>query len=317
MNRISLFLLFVLAFGFTSCEEEDSIYDGPNIAYFNNKGIIRDEISENNRTITFEVVSPLATDYDREYRVTRNIGNTLDENAYNLLDKNIIIKAGEYSGKGRIEFDTEKLSQQVDTLSLGLVPNHGKIASFDNVLRLMVSKRCDFIPEQYVGEYEFTSSIFGKSSINRLVEVLKDADGRTVPNAILIRNLYAGGADIEMYMNYDDPTKVTPVVKRQRGGYVNTQNGNLQFWVHTTEQYSYPKLPKSPNKSYVYTCSGEFNFYITFGVFIDNGDGTQKEGFLVGSPSLEKLEKVISPYSMQNNFVPGDDMEIRGVVENF
>ncbi|MGL5683648.1 MAG: hypothetical protein ACRDDZ_11455 [Marinifilaceae bacterium] len=310
-----LLILTVIAGTFCSCQKDESYYDGPVIAYFDKKGIIRDEISDNNRVVVYRVVSPIATKYDREYTITRDMGSTITESQYNLLDRKVVIKAGNYWADGRVEFNPEALSSNVDVLILGLKPSHGAIASFDNKLKLNVSERCDFVPSLYLGDYVFESTLFGRPSIMRKVEYLRNDDGSLNQHGVLIKDLYNVGYDVAMTMNYDDPKKVTPVVKPQRGGKVSTQTGVLEFWVHTTDQYSYPGLPKSANQSKLFTCSGEFNFYITFGVFMDNGDGTQKEGFLVGSPSYETLTKDVSPYTLSNTYVASENVEINAIVE--
>lgn len=291
------------------CEPEERLYNGPDIAYFDKKGILREEIADNNTRMTFRIVSPKAVNYDREYTVTKRFGSTMEEGKDYSFPQNrkAVIKAGEYWTDVDIEIVPESLSARVDTLAFGLDSKSGEIAQFDNELRLLISKRCEFVPELYAGAYRHKTHLFEYMPDHTVyMEVVKNADGSIANDRLLIKKPY-GKSDILVKLDYSNPKKVTPVVEMQLGGSIDTYDPWLNpvtvpFYVHTTEQHTYPRVfEKRPNESFIYTCSAEFVIYMIAGVFFQDDDGTTIEGILGKGAVEENFKRLEPPYDTPKN----------------
>ncbi|MGL4412407.1 MAG: hypothetical protein ACRCTF_09895 [Bacteroidales bacterium] len=291
----------LLLLSITACSFEEVIYDGPNIVYFDNKAVLREELDELNSEVVFRLVSPLAKSYDREYKIQRAIGSTIDATNYEILTTSVIIPAGSYWGDGKVSFNADALTAQVDTLALRINPMDGQVAQFDDVLKMCVSRRCNFDPIRYKGEYTFFSTMFGGGKTLEL-DVVTDNQGVIVKDEIKVLSWYGRGNDVNIkFERSQDGKRIVPTVDVQSGGEVQTSSGLLPFKIHTSEMYSYPGLPKSENESFLFTCSGEMTIYLVFGVFQTLDDGTLQTGYLIGSPSPEYLTKNSSPYNLGNS----------------
>lgn len=289
-----------------ACTYDEVIYNGPNIVYFDDKAVVRDEIDELNTDVTFRLVSPLATSYDREYRIQRAIGSTLEATAYEILSTSVVIPAGSYWGDGKVRFNPETLNANVDTLALRINPMDGQVAQFDDVLKMCVSRRCDFDPIRYKGEYSFYSSMFFNGKLVDL-DVVTDNQGLIVKDEILVKGWYLRGNDVRIkFVRSEDGKRIVPTVAVQAGGEVSTSEGLLPFRIHTTEMHAYPGLPTKENESFLFTCSAEMTIYLVFGLFRTLEDGTLQTGYLVGSPSEETLKRTSSPYSLGNSALKAD-----------
>ncbi|MGL4994115.1 MAG: hypothetical protein ACRC6R_08365 [Bacteroidales bacterium] len=301
----------LLLLSITACSFEEVIYDGPNIVYFDNKAEIRDELDELNSEVSFRLVSPLAKSYDREYKIQRAIGSTIDPTNYEILTTSVIIPAGSYWGDGKVSFSADALSAKVDTLALRINPMDGQVAQFDDLLKIYVSRRCDFDPIRYKGDYTFYSTMFGGGKTVEL-DVVTDNQGLIVKDQIMVKSWYGRGNDVVMkFERSEDGKRIVPTVEVQSGGEVQVGSSLLPFKVHTSEMYSYPGLPKSENESFLFTCSGEMTVYLVFGVFQTLEDGTLQTGYLIGSPSPEYLTKNSSPYSLGSK---SGSLDMRGEV---
>lgn len=312
MKTIITLFWIVLAGLLISCEQEERLYSGQDIAYFDKKGILRDEIADNNTRMTFRVVSPLAVKHDREYTITKRFGSTMEEGKdYNFpKGRKAVIKAGEYWADVDVDIVPESLSMRVDTLSFGLEARSGEVAQFDNQLQLIVSKRCEFDPVRYAGAYKHITRLFEYMPDHMVqLEVVREKDGSIAKDRILIKKPYGdkGGADIVVKLDYDlDPKKVTPVVEVQQAAeiQVNLPFGGqavVPFYVHTTEQRSYPVYKKQPNKSYLFTCSGEFVIYMVAGVFLNQEDGSVLDGVVGKAGAEEIFRRLEPPYETPKN----------------
>ncbi|MEG0795335.1 MAG: hypothetical protein RR397_02325 [Odoribacter sp.] len=324
MKNIKVLFLFSVLCGLLSCEADDIVYNGPDIAYFDKDAKLREEIDETNPVVSFRIVSPMATNYDREYKLAKRMGSSagIEEGVdFNLLTKTVIIKAGSFDAWGKVAFTAERLSPKIDTLALGLVPINGSVANFDNILSIYVSERCEFDAVRYEGMYMHTSTMM-KNRHNVTVVALRD-NGQIVPNKLKVIDFYNVGTEVIIDFDHSDPARIVPRIKMQYGGMIETGPplGLQKFFIHTSEQYAYPNLPASENKSHIYTCSGEIELYLTFGVFpkdadgnpIKDANGLEIEGFLQYSPTLETLEKLTSPYSA--GYRSADNYEFRAVVK--
>lgn len=325
MKKIIYLLISGIALFASSCGKEERLYDGPDIAYFDNKGLVRDEIAENNTIMTFRIVSPLATKHDREYSILKRFGSTMEEGKdYSFPQgRKAVIKAGSYWVDVNIAMVPESLSAKVDTLAFGLEAYGGEVAAFDNELRLLVSKRCDFVPELYAGEYNHTTELFPYQPDHTVVmQVVRKEDGSVDPDALLIKRPYAGG-DVLMRMDYSNPKKITPVIEMQPAGTISTYDPWMEivtvpFYVHTTEQHTYPRIfEKRANESYLYTCSGEFIIYIVAGVFFKDEDGSIIEGILGNGAAEEKFKRLTLPYDTPaKGYSEAMNVEVRAEVKS-
>ncbi len=321
MNK-NIFLIFIILL-LVACDAEERIYDGPDIAYFDNKGIIREEIADVNTRITFRVVSPLAVGHDRQYNITKRFGSTMEEGVdYNFpKGRSFIISAGEYWIDINIDINPESLRATVDTLSFGLEALNGEVASFDSELQLHISKRCDFVPELYAGEYNHSTGLFPYQPDHTVtMEVVRNSDGSIDPNAIKVKKPYAAD-DFIIRLDYSNPKKVTPVVEMQQAGTLNTYDPwgepvTVPFMVHTTEQHTYPRVfEKCENQSYLYACNGEFVIYMVCGVFFKDEDGSIIEGILGQGAAEERFTRLTPPYEGVER-AQGHNIEIKANIIN-
>lgn len=305
MKRIIDLLVLGIALLALGCEEEERLYDGPDIVYFDEQGILRDEIADNNTRMVFRIVSPKSVGHDREYAIVKRFGSTLEEGTdYTFPDgRTAVIKAGTWWTDVNIDINPESLSAKVDTITFGLEPHSGSVASFDSELRLIVSKRCEFVPSLYAGEYEHSTHLFDYMPDHTVtMEVVNAPDGSVIEDQLRIKAPY-GESDILMKLDYSNPKKVTPVIEMQPGGTISTYDPWLNqvsatFYVHTTEQHTYPRVfTKCDNESYLYTCSGEFVIYMVGGVFFTSEDGEVYEG-IIGSGAVEEtFRRTELPYA--------------------
>lgn len=322
-NIINIILIGIAAL-LSACESEDRIYDGPDIVYFDNGGLVRDEIADNNNVMTFRIVSPLATKHDREYTIVKRFGSTMEEGEdYTFPNgRNVVIKAGEYWTDVNVMITPESLSANVDTLSFGIEPRSGQVASFDNELHLLVSKRCEFNPQLYAGTYLHRTTLFDYMPDHNVeMTVVKNPDGSIAEDKLLIKKPYTEG-DIVVSIDYSNPKKVTPVIDMQVGGTVNTYDPwmkpvTVDFMVHTTEIHTYPRVySKTDNESYLYTCSGEFVIYMIAGVFFKDDDGEMYEGIIGAGPATETFKRLTPPYqSSATAYSEALNVEVQAVVK--
>lgn len=320
MKHIRIVLLALVAVVAASCKPTERIYDGPNIAYFDKGGLTRSEIVEETRVVSFNVISPLKVGYDRQYKLIRKFGSTLETSEYSIVTPMVTIKAGAYSGEGKVSFDPTVLAPKPDTLVLGIEAQDGDVAAFDNTMTLVVSQRCQFVPELYVGTYDFFCGLFGLGTQREVVLATEGEGGAVKPNAIKVKEMYGTmGADVEIILDDSDPTVVRPVIKMQYAGVIkvtdqNNQTIDADMQAMSTDQYSFPKLPATPNTSTFSACTGELNLKVTLGVFVEQEDGSQLESHLYGSPSSDVLTKLTPPYNARTTYLRADNMECRGLV---
>lgn len=326
MRKLISLLWIGMALLAAGCEEDERIYGGPDIVYFDNQGILRDEIADNNTRMVFRLVSPKSVGHDREYSIVKRFGSTMEEGEdYTFPQgRNAVIKAGEYWVDMNIDINPESLSSKVDTISFGLEAHSGQVASFDSELRLLVSKRCEFVPELYAGEYEHSTRLFDYMPDHTVtMEVVTNPDGSVANDRLLIKKPY-GESDVLMTLDYSNPKKVTPVIEMQPGGTISTYDPWLNpvsatFYVHTTEQHTYPRVfSKTDNESYLYTCSGEFVIYMVGGVFFhDEESGEVYEGILGTGAAEETFKRTELPYAQPTAaYSEALNIEVRAEVIN-
>lgn len=325
MRKIINILLAGMAILLAACEADERIYGGPDIVYFDNGGLVRDEIADNNTVMTFRLVSPVATKHDREYTIVKRFGSTMEEGVDYTFPKGrkAVIKAGQYWVDVDIAITPESLSAKVDTLSFGIEPHSGEVAQFDNELHLLVSKRCDFIPQLYAGTYKHRTTLFDYMPDHEVeLTVVTNPDGSVAEDQLLIRKPY-GESDVVMKMDYSNPKKVTPVIDMQVGGTISTYDPwmnevTAEFYVHTTEIHTYPGVyTKSPNESYLYTCSGEFVIYVIGGVFFqDEKTGKVLEGIIGAGAAMETFKRLEPPYQASATaYSEALNVEVQAVVK--
>lgn len=328
MKNIGIVILALAAVFAVSCKAKTKTYDGPNVVYFDQSDEGSNELAESNKVLSFRLTSPLAVSYDREYTISRTFGSTLEEGVnFQILSKKVVIKANQYWADGDVEFMPETLSPNVDTLALRVTPSAGagEVASFDNVYKMLVSKRCDVNIQDYVGRYKHVTWFPGNMGMEteREVTLAYDANGNVIDNTLTVVDFYGsvndGGGPIKIMLDMSNPAKgVTPVVELQRARNImitmpDGKPGETPAYVCTTEQISYPKLPQSPNTSTLKTCSKEFNIMLTWGVFVELEDGTERSSHIEGTPSLEQLTYI--PDSKSASVVSGgDNIEARSLI---
>lgn len=322
-NLINILLIGIAAL-LAGCEVENRIYDGPDIVYFSNEGVLQEEITEDNAVLSFRLISPLATKHDREYTIVKRFGSTMEEGEdYNFPSgRKVVIKAGEYWADVKVSIEPESLSPKVDTILLGIEPHSGQVAQFDNELYLLVSKRCDFVPQLYAGTYLHRTTLFDYLPDHNVeMQVVTNPDGSVAEDRLLIKKPYTEG-DLLVVMDYSNPKKVTPVIDMQVGGTVNTYDPWLkpvttEFYIHTTEIHTYPNLfTKTTNDSFLTTCSGEFTIYVIAGVFFYDEDGEIYEGIMGNGPATETFKRLAPPYqSSATAYSEALNVEVQAVVK--
>lgn len=193
---------------FTSCDEERTLYKGPEyIMFADTLTVLGVENSE--EIFDIAIAATAVSDQDRTVavEVVDKYSNAIEGIHYTLESNTVTIKAGELVGNLRIKGIAENLTVDYDPeITLHLIADEKyqwDLYSGDTT-RVVLRKVCPFDINAFSGYAMITSTFLYNytGSYNRLIKTEVDT---TEENTIIMRDFYYDGYDVKLRFTNDDP----------------------------------------------------------------------------------------------------------------
>ena len=193
---------------FTSCDEERTLYKGPEyIMFADTLTVLGVENSE--EIFDIAIAATAVSDQDRTVavEVVDKHSNAIEGIHYTLESNTVTIKAGELVGNLRIKGIAENLTVDYDPeITLHLIADEKyqwELYSGDTT-RVVLRKVCPFDINAFSGYAMITSTFLYNytGSYNRLIKTEVDI---TEENTIIMRDFYYDGYDVKLRFTNDDP----------------------------------------------------------------------------------------------------------------
>lgn len=219
MKRIItvLFATGLLAAFAASCDQEHTVYSGPEYVMFADTMSVN-MVQQDQEYFTVTVAATTACDYDRTFgvEVLDKRSKAIEGLHYRLLSNTVTIPAGRRTADVQIHGCYDKF-EAADTLNVVLqlvMPEQLKWELYNDNTNVKMVKSCPFSIDDYTGWCMVTSAFLQSfpgmenSSIQRLVRTEKHP---TEENAIFVRDWLFTGYDVELHFDPHDPAnpKVT------------------------------------------------------------------------------------------------------------
>lgn len=193
---------------FTSCDEERTLYKGPEyIMFADTLTVLGVENSE--EIFDIAIAATAVSDQDRTVavEVIDKHSNAIEGIHYTLESNTVTIKAGELVGNLRIKGIAENLTVDYDpevTLHLIADEKYQWDLYSGDTTRVVLRKVCPFDINAFSGYAMITSTFLYNytGSYNRLIKTEVDT---TEENTIIMRDFYYDGYDVKLRFTNDDP----------------------------------------------------------------------------------------------------------------
>ena len=193
---------------FTSCDEERTLYKGPeHIMFADTLTVLGVENSE--EIFDIAIAATAVSDQDRTVavEVVDKHSNAIEGIHYTLESNTVTIKAGELVGNLRIKGIAENLTVDYDpevTLHLIADEKYQWDLYSGDTTRVVLRKVCPFDINAFSGYAMITSTFLYNytGSYNRLIKTEVDT---TEENTIIMRDFYYDGYDVKLRFTTDDP----------------------------------------------------------------------------------------------------------------
>ena len=193
---------------FTSCDEERTLYKGPEyIMFADTLTVLGVENSE--EIFDIAIAATAVSDQDRTVavEVVDKHSNAIEGIHYTLESNTVTIKAGELVGNLRIKGIAENLTVDYDpevTLHLIADEKYQWDLYSGDTTRVVLRKVCPFDINAFSGYAMITSTFLYNytGSYNRLIKTEVDT---TEENTIIMRDFYYDGYDVKLRFTTDDP----------------------------------------------------------------------------------------------------------------
>lgn len=193
---------------FTSCDEERTLYKGPEyIMFADTLTVLGVENSE--EIFDIAIAATAVSDQDRTVavEVVDKHSNAIEGIHYTLESNTVTIKAGELVGNLRIKGIAENLTVDYDpevTLHLIADEKYQWDLYSGDTTRVVLRKVCPFDINAFSGYAMITSTFLYDytGSYNRLIKTEVDT---TEENTIIMRDFYYDGYDVKLRFTNDDP----------------------------------------------------------------------------------------------------------------
>ena len=193
---------------FTSCDEERTLYKGPEyIMFADTLTVLGVENSE--EIFDIAIAATAVSDQDRTVavEVVDKHSNAIEGIHYTLESNTVTIKAGELVGNIRIKGIAENLTVDYDpevTLHLIADEKYQWDLYSGDTTRVVLRKVCPFDINAFSGYAMITSTFLYNytGSYNRLIKTEVDT---TEENTIIMRDFYYDGYDVKLRFTTDDP----------------------------------------------------------------------------------------------------------------
>ena len=193
---------------FTSCDEERTLYSGPEyIMFADTLTVLGVENSE--EIFDIAITATTVSDQDRTVavEVVDKHSNAIEGVHYTLESNTVTIKAGEMVGNLRIKGIAENLTVDYDpevTLHLIADEKYQWDLYSGDTTRVVLRKVCPFDINAFSGYAMITSTFLYNytGSYNRLIKTEVDT---TEESTIIMRDFYYDGYDVKLRFTTDDP----------------------------------------------------------------------------------------------------------------
>ena len=226
MNKnilLSIAASLVLLATFTSCDEERTLYAGPEYIMFADTLTV---LGVENSDEVFDIAIAATTISDKDRTIAVEIvdkhSNAIEGIHYTLESNTVTIKAGEMVGNLRMKGIAENLTVDYDPeVMLHLIADekyHWGLYNGDTT-RVVLRKICPFDINAFSGYAMITSTFLYNytGSYNRLIKTEVDP---TEENTIILRNFYYDGYDVKLRFTTDDP--LNPLIEMDDQPLVST-----------------------------------------------------------------------------------------------
>ena len=214
MNKkilISAIMPFVLLAGFTSCQEERVVYNGPQYIMFSDTlSVIGVEENGEYADIYISSTMPMAKDRTLAVEVIEQESSAIEGVHYTIESNSVVIKAGELATSVRIRGHYENLTvdEELPEIRLRLIsPEETHWDLYENEgleTKVMLQKVCPFDINAFTGYAMITSTYLYNyvGGYNRLIKTEVDPSEK---NTIIMRDFYYDGYDVKLRFTTDDP----------------------------------------------------------------------------------------------------------------
>lgn len=214
MNKkilISAIMSLVLLAGFTSCQEERVVYNGPQYIMFSDTlSVIGVEENGEYTDIYISSTMPMAKDRTLAVEVIEQESSAIEGVHYTIESNSVVIKAGELATSVRIRGHYENLTvdEELPEIRLRLIsPEDTHWDLYENEgleTKVMLQKVCPFDINAFTGYAMITSTYLYNyvGGYNRLIKTEVDPSEK---NTIIMRDFYYDGYDVKLRFTTDDP----------------------------------------------------------------------------------------------------------------
>ena len=214
MNRKILFsavVLLVSLIGFTSCEEERTVYSGSQyIMFADTLSVIGVEDNGEYADIYISATRAIDKDLTLAVEVIEQESSAIEGVHYTIESNTVVIKAGELSTNVRIRGHYENLTvdENLPEIKLRLIsPEETQWGLYENKgleTKVMLQKVCPFDINAFTGYAMITSTYLYNyvGGYNRLIKTEVDP---IEENTIIMRDFYYDGYDVKLRFTTDDP----------------------------------------------------------------------------------------------------------------
>ena len=202
---------FVLLAGFTSCQEERVVYNGPQYIMFSDTlSVIGVEENGEYADIYISSTMPMAKDRTLAVEVIEQESSAIEGVHYTIESNSVVIKAGELATSVRIRGHYENLTvdEELPEIRLRLIsPEETHWDLYENEgleTKVMLQKVCPFDINAFTGYAMITSTYLYNyvGGYNRLIKTEVDPSEK---NTIIMRDFYYDGYDVKLRFTTDDP----------------------------------------------------------------------------------------------------------------
>lgn len=214
---IGVCALIVSAMCLSGCDEERTLYSGPDYVMFSDT---LSTFAVQNSTDYYNVyVSTMqACDYDRTFgiEVVTKESNAIEGVNYTIKSNSVVVKAGERSAALRLRAIYDSFE---DTDSIGVtfkLVNKDKIwDAYGDKTRVILRKVCPYNLETFTGYCRVKSTYFEQYMMGtdyRLINTIVDPENE---NTIIMRNFFYNGRDIRLKLSDKKPLEPAVLADEQ------------------------------------------------------------------------------------------------------
>lgn len=229
MNKkilLSTIVSLGLLAGFTSCEEERTIYSGTQyIMFADTLSVVGVENNGEYADIYISATRAMDKDQTLAVEVIEQESSAIEGVHYTIESNTVIIKAGELATSVRIRgyYDNLTVEDELPEIKLRLIsPEETQWELYENKgleTKVMLQKVCPFDINAFSGYAMITSTYLYNyvGGYNRLIKTEVDT---TAENTIIMRDFYYDGYDVKLRFTTDDP--LNPLIEMDDQSLVTT-----------------------------------------------------------------------------------------------